>query len=317
MTPSFPRHYWDQLSIEEQAEELFKHMPPGDINEATEMITGLIEAKNAAPQTDLGGLTPHQVHDLLSGDWEPTTPGVRLRTAIPPDLVAETMIVHRAQGLLASLGDQGTPTTAKGNLNREFVARMVAELDFDDKLLEAVRKHRKVINESDVRALEELRLVLGLAGLVRKHRRRFVLTKKGRELKAVERAGDLYRLLLLTTCQRFNLAYRDRLPELPEFQYTLGFSLCQLGRLPEGWHDLDEGVCDFILPSVRLLIPQLPYLDAGTFIVQVRLLDVLEPFGMVEFRDKATQKDPEGWQRTKPLEFRRTPLFGAVFTFGG
>ena len=62
--------------------------------------------------------------------------------------------------------EDGAKTTAKGNLNRKFVARMVTEMGLPGDFLEDLFFHNKVINESDVWPLEIMRIVLELGKLI-------------------------------------------------------------------------------------------------------------------------------------------------------
>src|SRR5450759_5173778 len=75
---------------------------------------------------------------------------------------------------------------------------------------------RATYNEEDVPDLKELRVVLGLAGLLKKRHGRFSLTRRGEQMLAAEQSGRLFALLLRTYFGRFNMFYGYRWREDPE-----------------------------------------------------------------------------------------------------
>jgi len=275
---------------------------------------GLIRRQNSynrTPQSDLGGLTPLQVHRLLAGDWKPDSPGLQIQRRVPAEHLAGADFLHHARALLSAVGPDGTRATPAGNLNRAFVNRMVATMRAREEFREEWLERKQVINEQDVWLLHELRLVLELAGLIRKQKGAFRLTRRGRGLLAEKETGALCALLFETTFRRFNLAFRDRLPDLPDFQDTVAYPLAILAREPEGWLPFRSLVPRLLLPSlaVQLSLPMLP--QWPEILIQRRFLDHLRRFGLVEIRcDDSPGRYGRGIE-----QIRRTPLFDHLLHF--
>ena len=269
---------------------------------------GLIRRQNSynrAPQTQLGGLSPKEVHQLLVCDWKPGSPGLQLCAEVPPDLLTGSDILANARVLLAALMPHGTRATEAGNLNRRFVGDMLAAMRWPAGFLEDLHHFNKVINEQDVGPLHDLRLVLELAKLLVRRKGMFCLTRKGRAMATEERAGALFTLLFETTFRSLNLAYRDRLPELPEFQGTIAFPLAVLAREPAGWLPYHRLVPRLLLPSLADQLPTGDVLDYREFLVRLRLLERLHDFGLVEF----LWQEDRRWPRRYIRKVRRTRLF--------
>ena len=79
--------------------------------------------------------------------------------------------------------------------------------------------------------LHILRVVLGLAGLLKKRRGHFSITERGRRLLASRRAAELFELLLRTYFGRFNIFYWRGYPEDPELQRHIVLALWTIRRL--------------------------------------------------------------------------------------
>jgi hypothetical protein len=269
------------------------------------------EQYNREPREELGGFSPHAVRTLLDHDWRPGSPGLQLREDVPPQLLARSAALHDARLLLTGLAPHGTPATSAGNLNRAFVDEMVATMRWRDQTLDDERRHRKIINEHDVRRLHELRLILELAELIVSRRTRFSLTDRGRELAAAERMGALFALLFETTFRTFNLGYHDRLPDLPAFQSTIAFPLAVIAQEPAGWCDYETLVPRLVLPAVDELIPEDDFMDYRECMLNWRLIERLAAFGLVDLRYREDQ--PKYLPR--PARLRRTPLFDRFLHF--
>ena len=70
--------------------------------------------------------------------------------------------------------------------------------------------------------------------LIRKCKNKFLVTKKGQKLLALENAGKLYHLLFITYMRKFNIGFHDRLPDLDDLQFTMAYTIYHLGRLAGG-----------------------------------------------------------------------------------
>jgi hypothetical protein len=200
--------------------------------------------------------------------------------------------------------EDGTKLTTSGNLNRAFVRRMMDEGDWVWFRAMAPEEIRQVWNEGDFFSLHKLRVLADLAGLIRKFKGRFVVTKKGRKLLDDEGAGELFALLFETQFRKMNLAYLDRHPAGPELQRSIGYSLFHLGEAARDWRTPEELVKPLLLPYVLEALPQLPSrLMRPDLILRARVLDVLEGFGLLEMEERPGRDPwlPERRYRTAPL----------------
>jgi hypothetical protein len=263
---------------------------------------------NRSPQAELGGFSPLEVHQLLAHDWRPGSPGLQLSDDVPPDLLAGSDILTNARIFLNSLDPNGARATPAGNLNRRFVSDMLASMRWTDGFIEDLLSDKKVINEQDAWPLHDLRLVLQLAKLIVRRKGVFTLTRLGRSMIHEEQAGAFFALLFETTFRTLNLAYHDRLPEIPDFQGTIAYPLAVLAREAEGWLAYAPLVPRLLLPSLAETLPRHELFDCQECLVRVRLLERLWRFGLVELN----WEEQGEWCVRKIEKVRRTPLYNML-----
>ena len=152
---------------------------------------------------------------------------LRIDESLPVERLDGARMVTNASVLLRALADGPvTATVSLGNLPRSFVRRMLDEMSWKPLQLEGMQlSQRAAYNEEDVPDLKELRVVLGLAGLLKKRHGRFSLTRRGEQMLAAEQSGRLFALLLRTYFGRFNMFYGYRWRDDPEMQAHIVFSL--------------------------------------------------------------------------------------------
>jgi hypothetical protein len=135
------------------------------------------------------------------------------------------------KALVEAIGESGLKPTAKGNLPLKFCKALAQELPEDDEDRSLLR-YRGIRSEVDFEELHCTRLVAELAGLVRKYRGKFVLTRKCRDMLAKQDNGRLYFELFKAYTTKFYWPYRDGYPEADivqnSFLYTL-FLLTSFG----------------------------------------------------------------------------------------
>jgi hypothetical protein len=247
----------------------------------------------------------------LNADWIEDRKGICLKRDLAAEAVHDTTVLRQTRVFLEALGQSGTPATAAGNLNRKFVGQMVRTLDYPAKFLDDLHYFNKVINESDVPPLEELRVLLEVAGLIRRAKKKFTVTRNGRRLMAEGQEGELYHLLFVTMFRKFNLGFTDRMPAWPEFQHTCSFGLFRLTQLDDRWHQLEDTFLKLILPAVADRIPTNEYIDYREMLVRFRLIRPLEGFGLMETKEEEKEEEGKGPRWSPPVVlFRKTGLLG-------
>ncbi len=278
--------------------------------ERREIVTEDEEA-NETPREDFGGFTPREVDTLLRHDWDPQSPGVQIHAAGTEAELARSYTLASARvflDLAASAGRKGVRATAAGNLNRAFVTELREATVWPERERWFLDLAPRTLNEEGAGVIHALRVLLELAELLERQGRHFVLTDRGAGLRDPDRAAELQAALVRTTFRTFNLAYRDRMVDLPDFQHTTGFAMAVLARSQGGWLDTATARRDLLLPAVAAQVPHDPLLDLTDLLVELRLLRYLEELGLVSCERQGT--GPHGTERIH--RFRTTDLFAAT-----
>ncbi len=284
----------------------------GSLDELQIALDTVTEDYNRTPQAELGGLAPLQVHQLLSADWETPAGALTLDATLGIGELAGARELANARIFLAALRDAGgARATSAGNLNRKFVAEMVEAMVWPPRFRDDLYEYKKVVNEEDAFPLHVLRLLLELARLVRRRKGVFGATRRGVELLADERAGDLSATLFRVQFREMNLAYLDRFaPEAPGLQHTIPFALYRFALVGEKWAKAERLVPKLMLPSVRREMTPSEHSDLAALVLSSRLLWPLERFGLAETRE-VRGKRPNFPDR----EYRKTPLYDRFLRF--
>jgi len=283
------------------------------IDELNLALHNLMDAHNQQPDPEMGNLSPKQVNKLIYSKWEGSDSTVKLNEDIALYDLREALFLLNARIFLEALASQeGDTATAKGNLNRKFTKLMFERMHWRPGHKEDMVRYNKVLNEQDVWPLHFLRIICKLAGLVRKQRRKFLVTNKAQKLLAEQKAGELYALLFRTLFRQFNLGYLDGLSECYGLQDTIAYSLYRLKMVAASWQTPASLVQSILLPKVREQIQQSlsRYIKSHWFI-ETRLIQPLEDFGLLECLYDDTYK---GLIR-KPQKVRKTSLFDRFISF--
>jgi hypothetical protein len=260
-----------------------------------------LEALNAQPQHDFGGLSPAQVRRLLHADWADSASALELRRHLPLADVARSSIFTNARTLLTYMAEQGSlGATQAGNLKVDAVARLMDVLELDAMYLE-LRERGKRITEQDVWPLYQLRSVCELAGLLRRRRQRFELTEAGRELLDDARAGELFALLFRTWFRALDSQQFSRW-DWPELLQQVAYTLYRLPSIAAEWCAVDDMLDDVILPFARARAPAHPDVGLAAISLAIDVLRPLTQFGLLERREGDDRASAGfGFYRTTPL----------------
>ncbi|MBI9019038.1 MAG: hypothetical protein JEZ07_17440 [Phycisphaerae bacterium] len=222
-----PNYLTRQIS-EQMAEREF-----GSLEDLQEFTNSFMEKQNNIPDPELGGFTPAQAHKLLYTEWDNPECSMKLSHNLSFEEVKGIPLYHNAITLLKTLIDlKESPTvTAKGNLNRKAVKAMLDDFMIDEETFSSIFKYNKVINELDVFDIWRTRQICYYAGLIRKQKNKFIVTRKAQNLLSPENAGKLYPQLFLAFFRKFSMVGFDHLSELDDFQATMVFSIFQLSLL--------------------------------------------------------------------------------------
>lgn len=261
---------------------------------------------NQQPEADFGGLSPAQVNALLTPEWHDDG-ALRIDRELSGDDLAGASILTNVRALLdlAHTSD-GLGRTQAGNLKLAVVDECLERMTFRSDLhLDSLRERSKRIREEDVWPLHEIRILAGIAKLIRPRKSLFLLTPQGRAFLESGTSGELYALLFETCFREFNLGYGSY-REWPELQYQVAYTLYRLSADGGTWRTPEDSFTDLVLPYALEHAPDLGGVEAAPGLLRGHVLGHLEVFGLVESRPTSTS-----WRR----EYRSTPLLRRFLTF--
>jgi hypothetical protein len=292
-------------------DDLLKGKSFGSLDEVNAFLHLQMQQRNIAPLDDFHGLSPEQMHRLLHFPFD--TPAL---AEFPPQAgTPEAPILTLFTMLITAIGADGLKTTATGNLPRNF-CREAARTYLGDEEYQRWSRHGELKSEPEFGELHVTRLVAELAGLIRKFKGKFILSKECRKLLAGEGASACYLRLFRAFVQKYNWAYEDHWGEIPFLQQSFLFSLYLLEKYGGDWRP-NSFYEDCFLLAFPNLIPQVQTVANYYTPEQVvrlsystRVLDRFAVFmGLVILDRPKTDRYSEGFQ------VRRLPLFDQVVTF--
>jgi hypothetical protein len=303
-------HLYNKLSATPVARVSLEELDGYDFKSIEELNKKLqqdMDARNATPDPDMGGLSPNQVTRLVYFSWDDDRFPLRFNTQLSLSDLKHSVFFTNATVFLKTLvqqNDQNTATVA-GNLNRSFVKLVFDKLLMSDDHRRSILEFNKVINEQDVWALHIARVVCQAAGLVHQRKNKFLVPKKHYVLLSDERAGELYALFFKAYFTEFNLAYGDRLPTLACIQHTIPYSVYRLGRIADRYRGIEELAGEILLPAVE---KEVQGAISSSFlkmewILGKRIIEPLEKFRLLECK----RKQLKGYSEIEAV--RKTALF--------
>jgi hypothetical protein len=261
---------------------------------------------------------------LLQADINHARGPVRLCEDLSAQNLEHPPFLANALLLLRRLGESEQRATVKGNLNRTFVLEIAAHMRMPQRYQE-MQPYIKVTREADVWPLEQLRVVLQVAGLIRKYRGAFRITRRGAELSTEGAEGLLMVHLFRTFFGAFNLDYLDYLDDDSTIQAHFPLYLWMIARLTDGWLDvrtLRELAVSQTDPE-RLaferrhaqMVPSSHVLERAWWSFERRVLAPLVDFGLLESRVDPEVADDRMRRYSEPRQVRKTARFDRFVTF--
>ena len=212
-----------------------------------------VQQRNQRPLDEFLGLSPEQMHRLLHFPFA-SPELVRFPEVLTTSPTAP--IVTLIGMLLEAIGKSGLKPTAKGNLPQKF-CREAALAYWGADVYQENTRFGGINREEDFLDLHIARLTLELAGLIRKYKGRFILSRNCRTLLAGKGLAALYPRLVTAYVEQFNWGYRDGYPELRFIQTAFPFTLYLLMRAGDIWrpHEFYE---DSFLRAFPMLLDEVP-----------------------------------------------------------
>ena len=265
---------------------------------------------NNKPQKELNGLSPVQVDRLLFNEWPGPESPLKLAEDLSFDESGEPLFLYDARIMLnALIEEDGVKATAKGNLNLKFVKRMVDSLRWPTEYDGIFWRLLKRPTEQELPFLQVLHIVSTEAGLMRKYKGKFVITKLGRKMIEPARAGQLYHHLFVTFFQDFNLAFLDRCSMAPEVQDHIIYSFYAVSIRANKHVAMRDLAPRIFLPALGFDEPDdKDDFYEGLILAFSRIIKPLANFGLL-----GTDESPRiPWEEVR---IQKTPLFDRFIQF--
>ncbi len=263
--------------IADKIAEAGAEQPFESLEEINAFTAQLANERNQWALAEFCGLSPEQMTRVLYRPFDsPETIQFSIDIEPPPDI----RIMRLFRALVEAIGESGLKPTAKGNLPLKFCKALAQELSGGDDDRSLLLRYGGIRSEVDFEELHCTRLVAELAGLVRKYRGKFVLTRKCRDMLAKQDNGHLYFELFKAYTTKFSWAYRDGYPEADivqhSFLYTL-FLLTSFGDT-ERSQQFYEGKFVSAFPMALDLFPETSYSSTDEQARRVYFLRALDRF---------------------------------------
>lgn len=299
--------------IMDELRKLLEGQNFASLDEANVFAGQFMQQRNHAKLDDFHGLSPDQMHRFLNFPFD-SPQLVTFPAPLPaqPDAPIMTLFLLLAD----AIGEMGLKATATGNLPRAF-CREAAQAYFGEEEYRHWSRIGEVRTEPDFKELHVTRLVAELAGLVRKYKGKFILSRECRKILVESGPAGIYPRLFRAFAQKFNWGYQDHYPEIPFVQHSFLFSMYLLDKYGSEWKSSDFYEDCFLAAFPQLLheVPPLgAYLSAEQQLRRCYSLRSLERFaeffGLVEV-------ERIGKDRYLPEEtrLRKLPLLNLAVQF--
>ncbi len=192
------------------------------IEELQVAADSVMAQQNQKLQDDFLGLSSEQVYRMLNFAYD--TPEL---FQFPEKLSIEpnAPFLMLMKGIVSAIDDKGLMATkARGSLPQKLCRELWGEYS---KLHtgDVFSSFHKVNKETDFFELHVVRIVLELAGFLRKTKGRFYLTKKYQKIAKKSGLKEIYPIIFRTYCREFNWGYWDHYNDVPFIQQSFLFTL--------------------------------------------------------------------------------------------
>ena len=184
------------------------------------------EWENQRPRGQFQGLSSDQMVPVIYHPW--ASPDVITLPQVL-DMEPQAPIVTLFAALAEAIGEKGIKATAKGNLPRS-VCRAIIVAYADAGFETGIPPEWNIYQEMDFVRLHITRVVAKFAGLIRKYRGRFLLTRKCHKLLATDGLRAIYPRLLRAYVEKLHWASCDGYPAWEMIQDSWLFTLYLLTR---------------------------------------------------------------------------------------
>ncbi|MCF6238344.1 MAG: SEC-C domain-containing protein [Candidatus Marinimicrobia bacterium] len=303
----------DDIFAESRAEirELLQGRDFGSLDEANAVLDVHFSRKNRIANIAFSGLSPEQMTAILYDPFN-SPDDLRFSKAFENELEAPILTLFSL--LVEAIGKEGLKPTAKGNLPRRF-CREAALSYWGEELHRENTRFRRINKEDDFFELHITRIVAELAGLIRKYRGRFILSRVCRRILKQQGMGGVYLLLFKTYIEKYNWAYGDGYEDLPFIQQSFAYTLYLLQHFTAEWQH-QSILAEKYVRAFPMLLAEIPGSDYFTPERQLSSCYTLRSIcrfaaflGLVEL----AKVDKDSY--LSPYRIKKLPLLDAVVSF--
>ncbi len=295
--------------------EFLKDKQFQSLEEAQAALDEFTYRYNRTPIEEFCGLSPYEMRAFLYFPFT-STDVIKFNFDVRPPL--EAPFIKLLIMLLKGIGREpgGLKTTAKGNLPRALCRKMDEEYHSEEARRQLLRDRHPIMKEEDFWDLHLVRTVAEMAGFIRKYKKRFVLTRRGKSV--VEKGFTIqdYFHLFKTYTTEFNWAYGDRLKEINIIQDSFLFTLYILKLYGNEYRDKTFYADLFIRAFPMVLKEVTPtYTSADGHIKFIYTLRAIERFAMALGFAETKEKEP--FLSRYESKIRKTAFLDEFLEFGG
>ena len=209
-------------AVNDELSDLLSEQEFDSIEEMQAAADTLVAKQNLKAQDDFLGLSSEQVYRMLNFAYDtPELFQFSDQLSVEPD----APILMLMNGIVSAIDDKGlTATKARGGLPQKLCREIwddYSKLYADD----TFASFHKVNKEDDFFELHVTRVILELAGFLRKTKGRFYLTKKYQKIASKTGLQGLYPIIFKTYCSEFNWGYWDHYNDVLFIQQSFLFTL--------------------------------------------------------------------------------------------
>jgi len=309
---------WMQ-SMENQFGAMLDDLSDEDYEDLQNFVGHMMAQRPDDPSPENAQVPLPLLNKLVESDWLQNGAPIYLRDDLSYDEVKKSLFLHNARVFLEQLKEDGKfKLTSSENLKRETVKKLFETCTWPDNYAEEVKTVNKTLNEQDVWLLHFIRVLLDLAGMIKKRKGSFYLVKKRAHFLKKENAGKLYRHLFSTLFKKMNIGYISNRDEVPLTQSLVPYMLFRLSELPKKWHSLEKLFIELVLPGMEQELWTQNY--DGSFRpddIYYLILSPLRYFGLIEVKkvDDDSDKDLFAQRFGPPDLYRKTELFEKFIEF--
>ena len=303
----------DDVFAETRAEiqELLQDGDFNSLDEANEVLSAHFNNINRTVNEDFSGLSPEQMSELLYHPFD-SPDCLRFVWSFEKEYEAPILILFSL--LVEAIGEDGLKPTAKGNLPQRF-CREAAHRYWGEELHKERTRFGKINKEDDFFDLHRTKIVAEMAGLIKKYRGKFILSRECQRILKLQGIMGVYPLLFKSYIQNYNWAYGDGYEEFPFVQQSFAYTLFLLQRFIAQWQPQNFLEEKFI-QAFPMLLEEFPPNDYFTSEQQLGSCYALRSihrfadfFGLIELEE--VDKD----KYLSTYRVRKLPLLDKVVSF--